>query len=110
MDSGSGGFGVGGEAVVGVGLADDHVGVELVLEQPGRPVEHPEFALGVERGFETAAPFDQVREILAGAADADVGLVVVGTHGREGREKRINMGSTAERVVREAERPVLVVR
>jgi nucleotide-binding universal stress UspA family protein len=61
----------------------------------------------VETAVRDGVPF---RETLAHAADADVGLVVVGTHGREGREKRVNMGSTAERVVREADRPVLVVR
>jgi nucleotide-binding universal stress UspA family protein len=55
----------------------------------------------------TGVPF---REIIADAEDEAVDLVVVGTHGREGREKRVNMGSTAERVVNQAERPVLVVR
>jgi len=55
----------------------------------------------------TGVPF---REIIADAEAEAVDLVVVGTHGREGREKRVNMGSTAERVVNQAERPVLVVR
>jgi nucleotide-binding universal stress UspA family protein len=55
----------------------------------------------------TGVPF---REIIADAEDEAVDLVIVGTHGREGREKRVNMGSTAERVVNQAERPVLVVR
>jgi nucleotide-binding universal stress UspA family protein len=61
----------------------------------------------VESSVRDGVPF---REILAHAVEADVDLVVVGTHGREGREKRVNMGSTAERVVNQADRPVLVVR
>jgi nucleotide-binding universal stress UspA family protein len=61
----------------------------------------------VETAVRDGVPF---REILAYAQEAAVDLVVVGTHGREGREKRVNMGSTAERVVNQAERPVLVVR
>jgi nucleotide-binding universal stress UspA family protein len=61
----------------------------------------------VETDVRDGVPF---REVLACAADVDVGLIVVGTHGREGREKRINMGSTAERVVNRGDRPVLVVR
>lgn len=49
------------------------------------------------------------REILAYADDQDVDLLVLGTHGRTGREKRLNLGSTTERIVKAAERPLLVV-
>jgi nucleotide-binding universal stress UspA family protein len=49
------------------------------------------------------------REILSYANDRDIGLTVIGTHGRTGREKRLNLGSTTERVVKASERPVLVV-
>ena len=49
------------------------------------------------------------REILAYADDEDVDLLVLGTHGRTGREKRLNLGSTTERIVKAAERPLLVV-
>jgi len=45
-------------------------------------------------------------EEYAAAHDAD--LVVVGTHGRTGVE-RVLLGSVAERVLRTATRPVLVV-
>lgn len=48
----------------------------------------------------------ETEAILAAAKDAD--LIVVGTHGRRG-PKRWWLGSVAERVVREAQVPVLVV-
>ena len=49
------------------------------------------------------------REILDYADREAVDLLVLGTHGRTGREKRLNLGSTTERVVKAADRPVLVV-
>ena len=49
------------------------------------------------------------REILAYAERSDIDLLVLGTHGRTGREKRLNLGSTTERVVKAADRPLLVV-
>jgi nucleotide-binding universal stress UspA family protein len=49
------------------------------------------------------------REILSYASDEGIDLLVLGTHGRSGREKRLNLGSTTERVVKAADRAVLVV-
>lgn len=49
------------------------------------------------------------REILSYAESFDIDLLALGTHGRTGREKRLNLGSTTERVVKAADRPVLVV-
>jgi nucleotide-binding universal stress UspA family protein len=49
------------------------------------------------------------REILAYADREAVDMLVLGTHGRTGREKRLNLGSTTERVVKAADRPLLVV-
>ncbi len=49
------------------------------------------------------------REILSYAQDNSIGLLVIGTQGRTGKEKRLNLGSTTERVVKQATRPVLVV-
>lgn len=48
-------------------------------------------------------------EILSFARDEAMDLVVVGTHGRTGL-KHLVLGSVAERVVRQAPCPVLVVR
>jgi len=46
--------------------------------------------------------------ILAYAAEHDIDLVVMGTHGRTGVERRI-LGSVSERVVRSADAPVMTL-
>lgn len=46
--------------------------------------------------------------ILQYAADEDVDLIVLGTHGRRG-QSRVRLGSVAAEVVRRADRPVLTV-
>lgn len=48
-------------------------------------------------------------EIIRRAREADVALIVVGTHGRTGLD-HIIFGSTAERVVRSSPCPVLSIR
>jgi nucleotide-binding universal stress UspA family protein len=48
-------------------------------------------------------------EILRLAAERSASLIVIGTHGRTGLI-RLALGSVAERVVREAPCPVLVIR
>ena len=48
-------------------------------------------------------------EILAYAADADVDMIVMATHGRTGLEQ-VLLGSVAEQVVRNASVPVVTVR
>lgn len=47
-------------------------------------------------------------ELVAAADDVDADVVVVGARGRTGLERRL-LGSVAERVLRTADRPVLVV-
>jgi nucleotide-binding universal stress UspA family protein len=48
-------------------------------------------------------------EILKFAKEKKIDLIVIGTHGRKGLD-RVLFGSTAERVVRNADCPVLTVR
>jgi nucleotide-binding universal stress UspA family protein len=48
-------------------------------------------------------------EIVAYADEAEVDLIVIGSHGRTGREKIVNLGSVTERVISNVGRPVLVV-
>lgn len=73
----------------------------------------------VDRVLERAtdAGVDADSEVIAGepsraicgyARDSDADLVVVGTHGRTG-VRRVVLGSVAERILRAADRPVLVV-
>jgi universal stress protein A len=52
---------------------------------------------------------EPVEEIITEADDASADLIVIATHGYSGL-KRVLLGSTAERVVRHAPCPVLVVR
>jgi nucleotide-binding universal stress UspA family protein len=49
------------------------------------------------------------RAILDYIEDADVDLVVMGTHGRTGRDRIVSLGSVTERVVGNATVPVLTV-
>lgn len=55
---------------------------------------------------DSAEPYNVIAEI---AAKEQVGLIVMGSHGRTGL-KRILMGSTTERVIAQAPCPVLVVK
>ena len=43
------------------------------------------------------------------ADSEDIDLVVMGTRGQSGRDRRVNLGSTTERVLKNASMPVLVV-
>ncbi|MFB6159642.1 MAG: universal stress protein [Haloferacaceae archaeon] len=49
------------------------------------------------------------REIRAYADEVGADVVVLGTHGRTGRDRLASLGSVTERVVTDAERPVFVV-
>jgi len=49
------------------------------------------------------------RDILRYAGDIEADLIVMGTHGRTGRDRLANLGSVTQRVVENADVPVLVV-
>lgn len=60
--------------------------------------------------LETVHEFgDPLRFIIGYAAEHDVDQVVIGNHGRDGMS-RLALGSVAERVVRRAPMPVVVVK
>ncbi len=63
---------------------------------------------GIEASYvvEFGSPTDRIVEY---AAENDIDLVVMGTHGRTGL-RRVIMGSVAEAVVRKAECPVLALK
>jgi nucleotide-binding universal stress UspA family protein len=48
-------------------------------------------------------------EILEAADELGVGMIIIGSHGRTGLERAI-FGSVAERVVKNAPMPVLVIK
>jgi nucleotide-binding universal stress UspA family protein len=49
------------------------------------------------------------REITEYADEVGIDLLVMGTHSKTGPERRASLGSTTERVVKNADQPVLVV-
>lgn len=65
-----------------------------------------ERGIEVRKAFRYGAPDEQ---ILGYAADHDIDLIVMGTRGRTGFRRLLHAGSVAERVVRGAQIPVLVV-
>jgi len=91
-------------------MMDDEV--ESQLRETGEKVLSSLRERADEAGIEVVA---ELREgaphaaILEYADEADVGLVVMGTHGRSGLDRYL-LGSVTERVVRTADVPVLTVR
>jgi len=49
------------------------------------------------------------KEITEYAEEAGIDLIVMGTHSKTGPERMASLGSTTERVVKNADQPVLVV-
>lgn len=95
-----------GEAGTGAS-AEARIRERLHADADGTPLadRYPDIAVQAEvRRDVAAAP-----AVLSYAADEDVDLIVMGTHGRRG-VRRLLMGSVAEEVVRRAQRPVLTVR
>ena len=78
--------------------------IEKRLEQDAAKCVDPE--LKVKMVVREGAPFVEIVHI---ARDEEVDLIIMPTHGRTGLS-HVFMGSTAERVVRKAPCPVLVVR
>lgn len=89
------------------GAPEDQIRKRLRQDVDGALLTDKYPALKVQEGVErdiAAAP-----AILNYAADHDIDLIVMGTHGRRG-VRRLLLGSVAEEVVRRADRPVLTVR
>lgn len=78
--------------------------VSRTLEQWAAQARDEGLRVGVES--RNGEPY---REVLAAAAEARADLIVVGTHGRGGLDRAL-LGSVADRVIRAAVCPVLVVR
>ena len=86
------------------------VNVYSLLEKEGNDALEYVKAKGIEEGVDVTTKMDEgspVKKIVEASKDHD--LVVMGTLGRTGMSKLL-LGSVAERVVRHAHCPVLVVR
>ncbi|MFC6732322.1 MULTISPECIES: universal stress protein [unclassified Haladaptatus] len=89
--------------------------VELLVEEGQRALTEVETRVKDKPDFEDVSFVYEILQgipheaILEYAREADIDLIVMGTHGRTGERKRV-LGSIAEEVVREASSPVLTVR
>lgn len=94
--------------------ADGFTGIDNlleVLEQEGNRATEEIAARATDADVETETAVERGNprdDILEYAADHDVDLIVMGTHGRTG-VKRTLLGSVTEGVVRHSEIPVLTV-
>jgi len=69
-------------------------------------------ARAADAGFETVTEVRvgvPPREILAYAEEAGVDAIAMGTRGRTGTERVVNLGSTTQRVIENASVPVMAV-
>jgi nucleotide-binding universal stress UspA family protein len=87
-------------------------GLETALERAGRDAVEAIADRARSEGVETTTAIRHGvphEEILAHAAEAGVGVTVIGSKNRPGEYRRL-LGSVAERVARMAEHPVTVVK
>ena len=92
-----------------IGKQRDHLAIRDALHQFSEGVKES----GASEGFVTddiiVVRGNPVEEILRYSEESNCDLIVMGTHG-QGTLADAMMGSTARRVLRRSERPVLVVR
>jgi nucleotide-binding universal stress UspA family protein len=101
------GFGLGAEQLDRIRRGDLGEGVESAAAEATGAVADAGREAGVEVVEETRVgrPHEAVADY---AEEAEVDLVVMGSHGRAGVERAL-LGSVTERVLRSTHRPVLVV-
>jgi len=89
---------------------EDQDGVLDTLEAEAENAVDDVVAAAEDRGLDTERVVRQgvpYRELLAYTDRVDV--VVMGTHGRTGRDRLANLGSVTERVVENADVPVMTI-
>ncbi|MXV61936.1 universal stress protein [Natronorubrum sp. JWXQ-INN-674] len=87
-------------------------GLENALEQAGRDAVEEITDRAAAADLETVSEIRHGvphEEILAYGDEADIGLTVVGSKNRSGEYRRM-LGSVAERVARQSERPVTIIK
>lgn len=86
--------------------------VRQSLEEQGEVALDDVVVRGEEAGLEVVTAMEEgiPHKTITDYADReDIDLIVVGTHGRTGRDRVANLGSVTDRVVESAPVPVLVV-
>jgi nucleotide-binding universal stress UspA family protein len=86
--------------------------VRQSLEEEGEVALDDIVVGGEESGVEVVTTMEEGiphKTITDYAEEEDIDLIVMGTHGRTGRDRVANLGSVTERVVQSAPVPVLVV-
>ncbi|KAA9398813.1 universal stress protein [Haloarcula sp. CBA1130] len=86
--------------------------VRQSLEEEGEVALDDIAVGGEEAGVEVVTNMEEGiphKTITDYAEQEDIDLIVMGTHGRTGRDRVANLGSVTERVVQSAPVPVLVV-
>jgi len=77
------------------------------LEEEGELAVEDASVAAEEAGLRDGIPH---KTILDYTEEVDADVVVMGTHGRTGRDRVANLGSVTERVVKSSEVPVFVIR
>ena len=80
-----------------------HEGETAIATIEERAFEH---GLDVMSEIREGIPY---KEVLSHAEENDADAIVVGTHGKTGRDRIATLGSVTERVIKGADVPVLVV-
>ena len=80
-----------------------HEGETAIAAVKERAFEHE---LDVVSEIREGVPY---KEVLAHAEENDADVIVVGTHGRTGRDRIATLGSVTERILKGADVPVFVV-
>ncbi|MDS0222096.1 universal stress protein [Haloarcula sp. S1AR25-5A] len=91
---------------------DNQDEVRQSLEEEGEVALDDIAVGGEEAGVEVVTKMEEGiphKTITDYAEREDIDLIVMGTHGRTGRDRVANLGSVTERVVQSAPVPVLVV-
>ena len=94
--------------------AEDSVQADrrATLEAEGQTAVATVEERATERGLDVVSAVREgipSKDILSYVDEQDVDVVVMGTHGRTGRDRLSHLGSVTERVVEDADVPVLVV-
>ena len=92
-------------------LGAEGPGEDAMLAQAREQLDALASEFGARAPVETRLAVGNVLdELLRAADDMDAGLLVFGAHGTGGFLRRLVLGTTSERLLRRAQRPVLIVR